>query len=135
MRESPNVATTTRTGYWHWFPNPAKCSRRVSAYDAFPSGHIATTFATARVIELNFPEYRWIPFVTYPVVGFVAMSMVATNGHWWSDYPISLLLGYHFSKAVTRGNKPHEENKQGSWNLDPFLPAPGAAGFLLSRRF
>ncbi|HEY8280367.1 MAG TPA: phosphatase PAP2 family protein [Bdellovibrionota bacterium] len=134
-RESPNVATTTRTGYWHWFPNPAKYSRRVSMYDAFPSGHIATTFATARVIEVNYPEHKWIPFATYPVVGFVAMSMVATNGHWWSDYPLSLLLGYHFAKAVTRGNAPQKAESETAWKVDPFIPVPGAAGVLFSKRF
>jgi hypothetical protein len=133
-RESPNVATTTRTGAWHWFPNPAKYSRRVSAYDAFPSGHIATTFATARVIELNYPDCKWLPYVEYPVVGFVAMSMVATNGHWWSDYPLSILLGFHFAKAVTRGNAPAREDPL-AWQVDPYAPVPGAAGVLLSRRF
>jgi hypothetical protein len=85
------------------------------------------------VIELNFPEYKWIPYATYPVVGFVAMSMVATNGHWWSDYPLSLMLGWHFAKAVTRGNAPIETAS--SWNLDPYIPVPGAAGLLLSKRF
>ncbi|MGZ3701682.1 MAG: phosphatase PAP2 family protein [Bdellovibrionota bacterium] len=133
-RESPNVATDVQTGRWHWFPNPAKYSRRVSAFDAFPSGHIATTFATAQVIEMNYPDIKWVPYVTYPIVGFVAVSMVATNGHWWSDYPLSFLLGYHFAKAVTRGNGPVDE-KSTAWQLDPFIPAPGAAGAMLSKRF
>lgn len=134
-RESPNVATDVQTGRWHWFPNPAKYSRRVSAYDAFPSGHITTTFATARVIELNYPEYPWIPYVSYPIVGFVALSMVATNGHWWSDYPLSLMLAYHFSNAVTRGNKPPAKDEATAWHFDPFVPVPGAVGALLSKRF
>jgi hypothetical protein len=133
-RESPNVATDVQTGRWHWFPNPVKYSKRVSAYDAFPSGHIATTFATARVIQLNYPEYTWIPYVTYPIVGFVAVSMVATNGHWWSDYPLSLLLAWHFANAVTRGNGPIEE-KPTAWHLDPYVPFDGAGGFMVSRRF
>ena len=134
-RESPNVATTTQTGAWHWFPNPAKYSRRVSAFDAFPSGHIATTFGTARVIELNYPEYHWIPYVTYPIVGFVMVSMVGTNGHWWSDYPLSLLLSYHFANAVTRGNGNREPAKATDWHIDPYMPVAGATGVLFSKRF
>jgi hypothetical protein len=133
-RESPSVATDVQTGRWHVFPNPAKYSRRVSAFDAFPSGHIATTFATEQVIERNYPDVPWIPYVGYPIVGFVAVSMVATNGHWWSDYPLSLLLGYHFAKAVTRGNAAIKD-KPTAWHLDPYMPVPGAAGAMLSRAF
>jgi membrane-associated phospholipid phosphatase len=134
-RESPNVATDVQTGRWHWFPNPVKYSKRVSAYDAFPSGHIATTFGTARVIELNYPEYKWIPFVTYPIVGFVMVSMVATNGHWWSDYPLSLFLAYHFANAVTRGNHPQKAESPTAWHIDPYSPLPGATGIAIGRAF
>ncbi len=133
-RESPNVITDKRTGYWQWFPNPGKYARRVSKYDAYPSGHIATTFATTRVIETNFPEQKWIPYVGYPIVAFVGLSMVATNGHWWSDYPLSLLLGYHFAKAVTRGNAPYKPEDPTAWRLDPFLPFPESAGLMVTKR-
>lgn len=134
-RESPNVATSTRTGKWQWFPNPAKYSRRVSAYDAFPSGHIATTLATTRVIMANYPEQTWIPYVGYPIVAFVGASMVATNGHWWSDYPLSILLGYHFAKAVTRGNKPQTFKEETALRLDPYMPYPESAGLMVSMKF
>jgi len=134
-RESPNVAIEPRTGKWQFFPNPAKYQRRISAYDAFPSGHIATSLATARVIALNYPEHTWIPYVGYSVVAFVGVSMVATNGHWWSDYPLSILLAHHFSKAVTRNNSNLPRERETAWQLDPFVPVPGATGLLLSRRF
>jgi membrane-associated phospholipid phosphatase len=134
-RESPNVATEPRTGKWQWFPNPVKYSKRVSAYDAFPSGHIATTLATTRVIMANYPEQSWIPWVGYPIVGFVGLSMVATNGHWWSDYPLSILLGYHFAKAVTRGNAPYKPESETALRLDPYMPYPESAGVLLTKRF
>lgn len=134
-RESPNVITDKRTGHWQWFPNPGKYARRVSKYDAYPSGHIATTFATARVIETNYPEMKWIPYVSYPIVAFVGLSMVATNGHWWSDYPLSLLLGYHFAKAVTRGNAPYKPESVTDWRFDPFIPFSEAAGVMVSKRF
>lgn len=134
-RESPNVATSTRTGEWHWFPNPVKYSKRVSAYDAFPSGHIATTLATTNVIISNYPEEKWIPYVGYPIVAFVGVSMVATNGHWWSDYPLSLLLGYHFAKAVTRGNAPRKPDDETAFRLDPYVPYPESAGLMVSKRF
>jgi membrane-associated phospholipid phosphatase len=133
-RESPSVATDVQTGRWHVFPNPAKYSCRVSAFDAFPSGHIATTFSTEQVIERNYPDQKWIPYVGYPIVGFVMVSMVATNGHWWSDYPLSLLLGYHFARAVTRGNAPINE-AQSAWEVAPYMPVPGAAGAMVTRRF
>ncbi len=134
-RESPNVATEPRTGKWQWFPNPAKYSRRVSAYDAFPSGHIATTFATTRVIMANYPEQKWIPYLGYPIVAFVGVSMVATNGHWWSDYPLSLLLGYHFAKAVTRGNASQKFDAETALRVDPYVPYPASAGLMISKKF
>lgn len=135
-RESPSVATSYRTGRWQWFPNLGAYSRRVSAYDAFPSGHIATTFAVSRVIQLNYPEQKWIPYVTYPVLAYVGVSMVATNGHWWSDYPLSILLGWHFAKAVTRGNSPYEEKADPTaLQWDPFIPRRGDIGVMLSKQF
>jgi hypothetical protein len=87
------------------------------------------------VIQLNYPEYTWIPYVAYPVVGFVMVSMVATNGHWWSDYPLSLMLAYHFANAVTRGNSNRLPEKLTAWHVDPYVPGGDKVGLLVRRLF
>ena len=121
-RESPSVAISPKTGMWRFFLSPKTYSHRVSAHDAYPSGHLATTIATANVIMNNYPDQKWIPYVAYPVIGFVAVSMVSTGGHWWSDYPLSIFLGYHMAKAVTRHNPEMQskaEMKQGQFDIAP----------------
>lgn len=132
-RESPSVAISPKTGMWRFFLSPKTYSHRVSAHDAFPSGHLATTTATANVIAMNYPDQTWIPYVSYPVIGYVAVSMVATGGHWWSDYPLSIFLGYHMAKAVTRNNperqKP-EDIKQGQFDI---LPTQGGLAMTYSK--
>lgn len=133
-RESPNCATEPRTGKWQWFTNPRIYHRRVSAHDAFPSGHVATAMATATVVIENYPDQTWIPYVGYSTVFLIGWGMVGTDGHWWADYPLSVILGYHYGKAATRNN-PESKAKQKNVNLDLWIPRPDAAGLQLTGRF
>lgn len=133
-RESPNCATEPRTGKWQWFTNPRKYHNRVSAHDAFPSGHVATAMATATVVIENYPEQTWIPYVAYPTVFLVGMGMVATDGHWWADYPLSVLLGYHYGMAATRRN-PEAKGRSKRWVVDLWMPKPEVVGLQLTGRF
>lgn len=98
-RESPFVATT-RTGRWDFFPSPIEYHKHVPHYDAFPSGHVATALATLTVIAENYPKEKWIRYIGYPAVGLVAVGLVGQSIHWWSDYPLSIALGYTFGMIV-----------------------------------
>ena len=104
-RESP-FAAEFPIGYWRPFPNQVEYAKHVPRYDAFPSGHLATAMATVTVIAENYPEKKYIRPVGYSLMGLLAYSMLNNGVHWFSDYPISITMGYAFAKiAVNRGRK------------------------------
>lgn len=94
-RESPFVATSP-TGIWRFFPNQIEYHKKVPYYDAYPSGHICTSLSTVVVIAENYPELRWIRPLGYTLVGLIGVAMVNTGIHWYSDYPLGLMIGYSF---------------------------------------
>lgn len=99
-RESPFVATTP-TGRWRLFPNQKDYFYNVPNYDAFPSGHVATATATYFVIQNNYPDQKWLPYVGYPIISLVAIGLVGTSIHWWSDIPLGVAIGYYFANLVS----------------------------------
>ena len=102
-RESP-FSSETRTGVWRSFPNQVEYHKDFQKFDAVPSGHLSTAMATFIVVEQNYPEQKWIPYIGYPVMAWVGVGLMATSIHWMSDFPIALALGYSFGKIVTREN-------------------------------
>ena len=94
-RESPLVSTIPG-GRWQWFPNQIEYHKHVPHYDAFPSGHVATALATFTVIAENYPEIWWIRPAGYALTGLLAVAMVNTGIHWYSDYPLAIAMGYSF---------------------------------------
>jgi len=94
-RQTPNTATTP-TGIWDFFPNQIDYAKRVSNFDAYPSGHVTTTLATVIVLAENYPEVWWIRPVGYTLTALVGWGMVGTGVHWFSDYPLAVALGYTF---------------------------------------
>jgi membrane-associated phospholipid phosphatase len=94
-RQSPFLATRPG-GRWDFFPNQIQYLKHVPAYDAFPSGHLTTTLATVIVVAENYPNVKWIKPVGYTLSGLLAISMVNTGIHWYSDYPLAVVLGYTF---------------------------------------
>ena len=94
-RESPFVSTRTG-GRWIFFPNQIDYHKHVPRYDAYPSGHIATALATVTVVAENYPEWKWVRPVGYPIVALIGIAMGNTGIHWYSDYPLGLSLGYMF---------------------------------------
>jgi membrane-associated phospholipid phosphatase len=94
-RQSPYVSTMPR-GRWDFFPNQIQYHKHVPSYDAYPSGHVTTALATVVVIAENYPENKWIKPVGYSLTGLLAISMVNKGIHWYSDYPLAIVLGYYF---------------------------------------
>jgi membrane-associated PAP2 superfamily phosphatase len=103
-RQSPFVSSRPG-GVWDFFPNQIEYHKHVPRFDAYPSGHIATTLATVTVIAENYPEWWWVRPVGYAVTAALGISMVNTGIHWYSDYPLGLFLGYSFGMIVS-----HPEN-------------------------
>lgn len=100
-RESPIDITTNPTGRWDWFPNQIDYLYHTSHYDAFPSGHLTTALATLTVIANNYLEQAWIRPVGYAACAGLAVGLVSTSVHWWSDYPLAIALGIGFGDLLS----------------------------------
>ena len=126
-RESPFAAEFV-IGRWRPFPNQVEYAKNVPRYDAFPSGHLATAMATVTVIAENYPEYRYIRPLGYSLMGILSFAMLNNGVHWFSDYPLSLAMGYAFAKiAVNRGRKVIDKRKK----PDESVPEHSRRGKLL----
>jgi hypothetical protein len=99
-RESPFVSTANG-GVWRFFPNQITYHKKVPHYDAFPSGHLTTSIATVIVIAENYPSQKWIKPLGYLISTGIAVGMVNTGIHWYSDYPLAIILGYTFGMLAS----------------------------------
>jgi hypothetical protein len=123
-RQSPFVSTAP-SGIWMLFPNQIDYHKHVPSYDAYPSGHIATAVATVTVVIENYPEWTWARPVGYTIVGLIGVAMANTGIHWYSDYPLGLVIGYSFGMLAT-----HPEGYARS--LSSTLPSISVAPLLTS---
>jgi hypothetical protein len=105
-RQSPSRSTEDG-GHWRPLTNPLTYQKDVPAYDAFPSGHMATAMVTVTVLAEDYPEYRgWIYGIGYTLMGALGFQMMNNDVHWASDYPLALAIGYGLGKrAATRGRE------------------------------
>lgn len=111
-------------GDWHPFPNPSKYQKRVSNFDAFPSGHLATAMATITILAGNYPDNKYIKPIGYSLIGLLGFSMINNGVHWISDYPLAIAIGYTCGKiALSRGHQiiPKMSTKHGATSA--FTPA------------
>ncbi|MGA7838152.1 MAG: phosphatase PAP2 family protein [Ignavibacteriaceae bacterium] len=136
-RESP-VVSTQPAGKWKFFPNPFDYHKRVPAYDAYPSGHLTTMLGMIGVISENYPEWKWVKPVGYSLCTLMALGMVNSGIHWYSDYPLAIYLGYEFGKIVAHpekyGKSSEEDQKKMTINIAPYR-AFNATGLALSLKF
>ena len=120
-RESPYLSTRAG-GAWRFFPNQVEYFKHVPAHDAYPSGHLTTSLAAFVVIADNYPEAKWISPVCYTTEALLAFSMVNQGIHWYSDYPLAVLLGYAFGKIAAHPGGPANGNSIISdLNIQPFI--------------
>lgn len=92
---------------------------------AFPSGHAATAFATASVLERHF-GYRGA-WPTLVVASYVAMSRLHDNRHFLSDVLFGAALGIASGWTVVG------RHGRSDYTLLP-VPVPGGVAVTLSRR-
>ncbi len=128
-RESP-FSSEERTGVWRVFPDQLEFLKDFQKFDAMPSGHLSTAITTFVVIQENYPEQKWIPYVGYPIMAWISVGLVATSIHWFSDFPIAAAMGYSFGKIVTRGNhRTSSSLPEGQSRFEPLiLPAFSSRG-------
>lgn len=63
----------------------------------FPSGHAALAFASAQMLAMLIPRWRW---AFYCIAGVVGAERIAENAHWVSDVAAAALLGVVGAKIV-----------------------------------
>lgn len=135
-RQSPframDVPNGVPGGDWHPFPNPARYQKKVSNFDAFPSGHLATAMATITILAGNYPDNKFIKPFGYSLMGLLGFSMLNNGVHWLSDYPLAIAIGYTCGKiALSRGRQiiPKIGNTNGSISsLTPAYLGNGSIG-------
>ncbi|GAC1653521.1 MAG: hypothetical protein NVS4B3_16680 [Gemmatimonadaceae bacterium] len=116
-RQSPSEATVPG-GAWRPLPSLKEYGRDVPAYDAFPSGHLASAMAAVTVIALNYPEKPFVKPIGYSVIGVVAYQMVNNRVHWAGDYPLALAVGGLFARLAVDGGRTRVEGEGAA------MPAP-----------
>ena len=110
-RESP-IKSSRPGGAWRFFPSTSTFQGNISKYDAFPSGHLATTMSTFIILSENYQEYHWIKPVGYVAMTLLSFQMVNNSVHWAGDYPLALGIGYMLGKSIVdNGRKKLEEGE------------------------
>ncbi|HUI10401.1 MAG TPA: phosphatase PAP2 family protein [Bacteroidota bacterium] len=137
-RESPFVSTEPG-GRWDLFPNQIEYSKHVPHYDAYPSGHVTTALATVTVVIENYPEWWWARPVGYAAIAGLAFSMGNTGIHWYSDYPLAVVMGYSFGMIAAHpsatGGLPGETTPgETKFSVAPLLD-PLRTGIIVSLNF
>lgn len=131
-RESPVSATVPR-GRWQPFPTLKKFQGHISAYDAFPSGHLATLIMSTTIIAENYQDYRYIRPIGYTLATLLGFQMINNDVHWISDYPLGIAIGYLIGKTVAKnGRTKVEETTSTTYDIVPILSNNGHLGMGLS---
>ena len=110
-------------GHWNPFPSFSAYGKYTPNYDAMPSGHVMTATAALNVILGNYPDKKWIKPVGYSLIGLLGFEMVQANVHWYSDYPIAMVMGYIIGKniaksKITKTNLKLEAPKKYTFNMN-----------------
>ena len=141
-RTSPRSNVDENGAYkdkWRPFPNQVAYHKSVSHYDAFPSGHLATSMMTYTVITENYPEYFWVKPLGIAMMTALSFQMVNNGVHWASDYPLAIVIGRVYGKiAVDKGRRrihSNGNNQEDTEKSFSFLPAIVGNGYGLSASF
>lgn len=108
-RESP-IQSSAPGGKWRFFPKTSDFQNSISKYDAFPSGHLATTMTTFMILYKNYPEYTFIKPVGITLMSLLGFEMVNNSVHWASDYPLALGIGYMIGKTIVDNGRERNDN-------------------------
>jgi len=95
----------------------------LSSDNSFPSGHAATTFASAVVFQRHLGVKWAIP--TYAVATYVAVSRMHENRHYLSDVVMGAGLGIASGLSTTR-------HATATWAMSPVF-VPGGAAVMVTR--
>lgn len=132
-RETP-AARTRDGGAWHGFVGPREYLKNRTSYDAFPSGHLATTVAATTVLAENYYEHRTAIYATGAVLSTLLSFQMINNGvHWAGDYPLAIGIGYSIGKLVAANNRNVSEKEDNAMRFF-IVPAGDALTVQLSMK-
>lgn len=129
-RESP-IKSSAPGGVWRFFPKTSTFQGNISKYDAFPSGHLATTITTITILSENYSEYKWISPVGYTLASLLAFQMVNNSVHWAGDYPLAIGIGHILGKTIVENGRKKVGEKDEAVkvvNFTPFISPRGMIG-------
>lgn len=95
-----------------------------SNHYSFPSGHAATTFASATVLERHLGWKYALP--TYLMASYVAASRLHENRHFMSDVVAGSTLGIIVGRTITRHGPSH-------WGIQPAVSSEGVVVLIVRR--
>jgi hypothetical protein len=134
-RESP-VSASVERGRWRPFPSWSKFQGHISAYDAFPSGHLATAVMGITIVAQNYGEYTYIRPVGYTLASLLAFQMVNNDVHWISDYPLGIAIGYIIGKTISNNGRSklslENEDEKVTYDFGPSISNSGNLGIALN---
>ena len=128
-RESP-IRSSKPGGRWKFFPKTSDYQETISKYDAFPSGHLATTMTTFMILSENYPEYHFIKPIGITAMALLSFQMVNNSVHWAGDYPLALGIGYMIGKTIVENGreKLNKDPNQTQSYFTPMLDPSGKIG-------
>jgi hypothetical protein len=114
-RQEPHTAMETGDpgGKWTPFPSLDAYEDDPTSYSSFSSGHLMTATAALYVITENYPEYKWIKPLGITIIAVLAFQMAQSSLHWYSDYPLSLVMGYIIGKNIAKSTFVNQNPKNG----------------------
>lgn len=120
---APAIRDGNPGGDWNPFPSFSSYGKNTPNYDAMPSGHMMTATAALNVILGNYPDKKWIKPLGYSLIGLLGFEMVQANVHWYSDYPIAMVMGYIIGKniaksKITKTNSKLDSPKKYTFNVN-----------------
>lgn len=101
-----------------------------AAHNSFPSGHTATAFAFAAILDAEYgADYPWLSAVGYGVASLTGAARIANNRHWATDVitgagvgMVSTYVGYLLSDLIWKGEwERSEPSKVSAGETSPFM--------------
>jgi hypothetical protein len=138
-RETPE-RQSAKGGVWRMFPGLGEYARNRPRYDAFPSGHLASSAMTITVLAENYPDNKYIWPVGGVLLTGLCFQMMNNGVHWAGDYPLGFAVGYGLGKAIAAHGRTAAAHtpapaKQQALTLAPYLSPDGAVGAGMTYRF
>lgn len=105
---------------------------------SFPSGHTSSAFASATLLSY---QYGWkLGIWAYPLAGFVGLSRVADDRHWFSDVVAGAYLGAWVGRACVAedsdgSSSPPQRSKLETMPHQQLIPIIGPKNWGLLAQF